>query len=61
MANATSKTMTEKELEQKAKALKADYQREWRKKNPEKARKAQMDYWKRKAIAALEAEQQNQK
>ena len=53
--------LKEMQIEQKAKELKAAYQREWAKKNPEKVKKSQKDFWKRKAIAALEAEQQNQK
>lgn len=53
--------LKEMQIEQKAKELKAAYQREWAKKNPEKVKKSREDFWKRKAIAALEAEQQNQK
>lgn len=68
--------MTEKEIKEKARQLKNEYQRElrhkdierdreykrnWRKNNPDKVKASQARYWERKAIAALEAEQQNQK
>lgn len=66
--------MTEQELEQKAKALKNAYQREWRKAHPErkvwkptpeKRREYNRRYWLKKAaaecIADLVEEQQIQK
>lgn len=37
-------------------ALKAEYMREWRKKNPDKSRRYLREYWERKAAQAAEAE-----
>ena len=53
--------LREMQIEQKARELKNAKASEWRRKNPEKVKKSQKDYWRKKAIAALEAEQQNQK
>ena len=68
--------MTEEEIKEKARQLRNEYQyklrhkdierdrenkRKWRKNNPEKVKAAQARYWEKKAIAALEAEQQNKK
>ena len=39
-------------LEDKATSLQRDYLREWRKRNPEKVRKYNREYWLRKAIKA---------
>ncbi|NMA93000.1 MAG: phosphatase [Firmicutes bacterium] len=48
----------EQKIIEKAKELRREYYREYRKKNPEKIRKHQEDYWARKAKAALKAERQ---
>lgn len=68
--------MTEEEIKEKARQLKNEYEykrrhknierdreykRKWRKNNPEKVKAAQDRYWEKKAIAALEAEQQTNK
>ena len=62
--------MTEEEILKKTKELKSKYQKEWRKAHPErkvwkptpeKKREYNQRYWRKKAIAALEAEQQTNK
>lgn len=42
-------------LEQTAKELRRDYQREWRKRNPEKVRASNRRYWEKKAQLAINA------
>lgn len=39
----------EKELEEAAAQARRDYVNQWRKKNPEKVKKYNADYWRRKA------------
>lgn len=45
-------------MENKAKAARAAYYREWKKKNPEKVKAAQERYWLKKAQQAEQNEQQ---
>ena len=45
--------LTKKEIELKAKELQSEYQREWRKRNKEKARDNVRKFWERKAVKAL--------
>jgi predicted RNA-binding Zn-ribbon protein involved in translation (DUF1610 family) len=40
------------ELSDKAREIKNAYQREWRRKNPERLKKHMADYWERKAAKA---------
>ena len=49
--------LTKNEIELKVKELQAEYQREWRKRNREKARNNVRNFWERKAIKALLSEQ----
>lgn len=49
--------LTKNEIELKAKELQAEYQREWRKRNREKARDNVRKHWERKAVEALLNEQ----
>ena len=48
--------MTQKEIEAKAKELKREYARNWKKKNPDKVKAATDRYWEKKARKALECE-----
>ena len=45
--------LSKNEIELKAKELQAEYQREWRKRNKEKARDNVRKFWERKAVEAL--------
>ena len=53
--------MTEVEMTRLAREGKNKYAREWRRKNPEKAKATAMRYWAKKALeaAAQEAEKNN--
>ena len=42
------------ELQEKAKELRREYYREWRRKNKDKVRQHQENYWKKKAKKELE-------
>jgi len=42
------------------KSLRAEYYRDWRKKNPEKVRKINERYWKRRAERAAEQTKQDE-
>jgi hypothetical protein len=42
--------MTEQELAEQVKKAKAEYNREWRRKNPEKVKQNLERYWRRKAL-----------
>ena len=42
--------MSDKQIDQLVKSAKAEYQRQWRKKNPDKAKKHSRDYWARRAL-----------
>lgn len=44
-------------LDEKAKAARRAYHREWQKKNPDKVRAQQERYWRKKAAAAAAAEE----
>ena len=41
------------DIKEQARLLKNEYQREWRRKNPERAREHQKSYWERQAIKQL--------
>ncbi len=41
--------MDKKTLEQKAREAQRDYQRQWRKRNPDKVREKNRRYWEKKA------------
>lgn len=45
--------ITEQELEQAAREKKAEYYRNWRKKNPAAVKKHQDTYWKKKVLEEL--------
>jgi len=45
--------MSTTNLKEKARLLKNEYQREWRKNNPERAREHQDNYWIRQAAKEL--------
>lgn len=52
--------MTQEELNLLVREEKAKYLREWRRKNPDKVKKANRKYWERKALkAAAEMEEKN--
>ncbi len=43
-------------LQEMVKKMKREYSKQWREKNPEKARKYNADYWERKAKEKLKQE-----
>lgn len=43
------------DIKEKARLLKNEYQREWRRKNPDKVKKHISSYWERQAIEQLKA------
>ena len=45
--------MSSKEIETLAKEVRNEYFRNWRANNKDKVKKAQQDYWKRKAIESI--------
>ncbi|NCB50923.1 MAG: phosphatase [Clostridia bacterium] len=45
------------QIQEKADQIRREYYREWRKKNPDKVKRATESYWERKARAILKAEQ----
>ena len=47
--------LTEKELQKLVRAVRAEYAREWRAKNPDKTKEYNRRYWERKAKAMAEA------
>ena len=49
-----------KDLSQEAKEARNAYYREWRKKNPEKMKRYQENYWKKKAQEIQEEEEEKQ-
>lgn len=54
---------SEKRLDEQARAARAEYFREWRKRNPDKVRENNRKYWKRQAARMAEekeAVQQNE-
>ena len=51
----TGDPLTPEELEA-ARRARNEYQKQWRKRNPEKARESQARYWARKAAAAAQTE-----
>ena len=48
--------LTDKELQEKARELRNEYQRNWRKKNQEKIREYNQRYWERKAKEELKGD-----
>ena len=50
-----------KQLSKEANAARNAYFREWRKKNPEKMKKYQENYWKKKAQEMREQEEENER
>lgn len=44
-------------MDEKATQARRDYKKAWAKKNPEKVKQYQANYWKRKAAAAEQAQQ----
>lgn len=46
--------MTEKDIKEMARKKKNEYQRKWRKNNPEKVREHQNNYWERLALKEME-------
>lgn len=44
-------TQEEERIEQAARDVRNEYQRKWRANNKDKVRKANADYWRRKAMA----------
>ena len=45
--------LTDKQLEELAKEKQREYQREWRKKNPDKVKEYNKSYWERRALREL--------
>ena len=45
--------LTDKQLEELAKEKQREYQREWRKKNPDKVKEYNQRYWRKKALEML--------
>ncbi len=43
-------TKTKNELSEQARKLRNEYQRKWRKNNPDKVKKHQKTYWEKKAL-----------
>lgn len=52
--------VSEKKLDEQARAMRAEYFREWRRKNPDKVRENNRKYWQRRA-ARLAAEKETAK
>lgn len=48
--------MDKNTMEQKARELQREYQRQWRKKNPDKVREKNRRYWEKKAREQAEGE-----
>ena len=47
------KELTDEQLQELAKKIRREYQREWRKKNPDKVSEYNKRYWRRKALEML--------
>ena len=47
------KKLTDKQLEELAREKKREYQKAWRKKNPDKVKEYNQRYWRRRALREL--------
>ena len=53
------KKLTDEQLEELAREKQREYQREWRRNNPDKVRKYNQSYWRRRAIRELKENKGN--
>ena len=51
--NNMDKKLTDEQIKELARELQREYQREWRRNNPDKVRKYNQSYWRRRAIREL--------
>ena len=47
------KKLTDEQIHELAKKIRREYQREWRKKNPDKVKEYNQRYWRRRALREL--------
>ena len=53
------KKLTDEQLQELAKKIRREYQREWRKKNPDKVKEYNQSYWRRRALRELKEQQED--
>ena len=53
------KKLTDEQIQELAKELQREYLREWRRNNPDKVRKYNQSYWRRRAIRELKENKGN--